>query len=174
MRAIPQIKLSLDARERLRRRYRPRQVRILFVGESPPASGRFFYSSNSGLYRALRDTFLKVFPEIKQEQFLHSFSESGCYLVDLCGKPVDKLDAISRRQACKAGEPRLAAIVRQLRPQAIVTLTRSIAQNVERVKERAAWQGVSLQVPYPGRWKKHRLRFEEELIPLLRQQLSSR
>jgi hypothetical protein len=46
------------ARERLRRRYRPDGVRILFVGEAPPASGRFFYQADSGLYRAVRDTFV--------------------------------------------------------------------------------------------------------------------
>ena len=38
------------AREHLRRRYRPAHVDLLFIGEAPPASGRFFYQADSGLY----------------------------------------------------------------------------------------------------------------------------
>ena len=75
------------ARERLRRRYRPARVRILFVGEAPPASGRFFYQADSGLYRAVRQTFLSAFPELKRAEFLESFRKLDCYLVDLCRSP---------------------------------------------------------------------------------------
>jgi hypothetical protein len=34
--------LTRYQREILRRSFRPARVRVLFVGESPPASGRFF------------------------------------------------------------------------------------------------------------------------------------
>ena len=44
-------------RERLRQQFRPEAVRLLFIGESPPASGRFFYHGDSGLYRAIREVF---------------------------------------------------------------------------------------------------------------------
>lgn len=36
-------------REILRRAWRPVEVQLLFVGESPPFSGRFFYQRDSGL-----------------------------------------------------------------------------------------------------------------------------
>ena len=49
-------------RERLRESYRPERVRVLFVGEAPPASGAFFYRRDSGLYRALSTTFEEAFP----------------------------------------------------------------------------------------------------------------
>ena len=48
---------AFDKRERLRRRYRSNRMRILFVGETPLVSGRFFYQGDSGLDRAVRDTF---------------------------------------------------------------------------------------------------------------------
>jgi hypothetical protein len=35
----------MTSEERLRRRYRPEPVRVLLVGESPPASGRHFYAA---------------------------------------------------------------------------------------------------------------------------------
>lgn len=37
--------------ERLRARYRPERIVALFVGQSPPAGGTFFYFANSNLYR---------------------------------------------------------------------------------------------------------------------------
>ena len=156
------------ARERLRRSYRPAWVRILFVGESPPASGRFFYQADSGLYRAVRNTFIHVFPHLADADFLKSFSDLGCYLVDLCGKPVDRLNRQQRRQACVDGEAHLARILKQFQPQIVVTVVRSIAANVKRAQTKAGWTGTHLELPYPGRWLRHRVVFERKLVPVLR------
>ena len=159
-------------RERLRKHYRPDRVRILFVGESPPASGRFFYQADSGLYRAVKDTFLRPFPSLRGADFLDSFCSLGCYLVDLCGEPVDNLTHGARRQACRKGETRLAQKIRELRPQTIVTVVRSIRENVKRARERAGWSGPHLELPYPGRWHRHRTKFCQLLVPFLRQTLA--
>ena len=161
----------MDTRERLRKRYRPDRVRILFVGESPPASGRFFYQADSGLYRAVRDTFLAAFPRLEKAEFLDAFRSLGCYLVDLCGEPVDRLAPPDRRGAGRAGEVRLARTIRALRPQAMVTIVRSIGANVRRAQQQAAWSGESMELPYPGRWKSHRMQFRRQLVPLLRKTL---
>jgi len=154
-----------SARERLRRRYRPAEVRLLFIGESPPASGRFFYQGDSGLYRAMRDAFLAADPLLTRDRFLAAFRESGCYLIDTCIDPVDHLDARSRRAACLAAEPSLARQIRSLQPASIVTLLRSIRDNVRRAAEDAGWRGPILEVPYPGRWASHRKIFLEALAP---------
>jgi len=160
------------ARERLRKHYRPGRVRILFVGESPPASGRFFYQADSGLYRAVRETFLRAFPPLRNTEFLDSFCTLGCYLVDLCGEPVDNTTADARRHACRNGETHLAQEIRTLRPQTIVTVVRSIRANVKRAQERAGWSGPHLELPYPGRWYRHRTKFHRLLVPFLRQNLA--
>jgi hypothetical protein len=162
---------TASAREALRRRYRPKRVRILFVGEAPPASGRFFYSENSGLYRAVRSVFARAFPEVEQEKFLAFFAKQGCYLVDLCGQPVDQLTNRKRRQICLKGEARLSQIIKRLQPKIIVTIVRSIAAIVMRAQERAGWQGQHLEVPYPGRWKRNRYAFGKKLRPLLLEEL---
>src|SRR4051812_24859212 len=97
----------LPDNERLRRRFRPAKVRVLFVGESPPASGRFFYRGDSGLYRAMREAFATLDPSLGDTNFLQAFQERGFYLVDLCAGPVDDLDAKSRRAACLGSEARM-------------------------------------------------------------------
>ena len=104
--------MAVLARERLRKRYCPDRVRILFVGEAPPASGRFFYQADSGLYRAIRDAFFRACPAMRKGNFLESFRASGCYLVDLCGKPVDHLSKEARRRACLDGEANLSRKLR--------------------------------------------------------------
>ena len=161
----------MSARERLRRSYRPKRVRMLFVGESPPASGRFFYQADSGLYRAVRGTFMRAFPEIRKDEFLAAFRDLACYLVDLCGEPVDDLGAKHRKQICEAGETQLARTIRKLQPETIVTVVLAIAPNVERAIEQAKWKGAHIQLPYPGRWKRNRVGFERGLRPLLQREL---
>jgi hypothetical protein len=75
---------SYEPLEHLRLYYRPPEVRVLFVGESPPAGGTFFYAADSGLYRATRDAFYEAIPEARSGKFLERFAAYGCYLEDLC------------------------------------------------------------------------------------------
>jgi hypothetical protein len=161
-------------RERLRRRYQPKRVRLLFVGESPPASGLFFYQADSGLYRAVRRTFITAFPELENVDFLDAFCALDCYLVDLCGRPVDRMGRKERAEMCGAGEIRLSRMIRQLRPKIIVTLVRSIAENVRRAESLAVWRGERIELPYPGRWKKYRLEFAAGLTPVLQRELRTK
>jgi hypothetical protein len=161
-------------RERIRRRYRPAVVRLLFIGESPPASGRFFYQRDCGLYRAIRDAFRGIDPSITDEGFLTVFQSSGCYLIDTCNDPVDDLDLKSRRAACVASEASLSRRIGGLEPASIVTLLRSIQNNVRRAVELAGWSGPILEVPYPGRWARNREIFVEALAPQLRSLLGYR
>lgn len=158
---------GVDGRERLRRRYRPAVVRLLFIGESPPASGRFFYRRDSGLYRALRDAFHAVDPSIGEERFLEYFREAGCYLIDACSEPVDQMEAPMRRAACRASEPALARAIARLQPGAIAILLRSIEGNVRRAAELAQWHGRMIELSYPGRWARHRREFVRALGPEL-------
>jgi hypothetical protein len=158
------------ARERLRRQYRPAHVRLLFIGEAPPASGRFFYQADSGLYRAIRGAFIAALPELREDDFLGSFRNLHCYLVDLCGRPVDRLNTVQRRQARTEGEIPLSWIVRRLQPRIVITVVRSIVPNVLRAQQLSNWTGVHLVLPYPGRWKHHRAAFDELLIPVLKKE----
>jgi hypothetical protein len=159
-----------ETRERRRRQYRPEDVRILFVGEAPPASGLFFYNENSGLYRAIRATFVKALPGFSEADFLTSFQSLGCYLVDLCGEPVDQMDVGPRKEICAHDESRLTETIRQLRPKLIVSVVRSIKKNVSHACKEANFEGQHVNLPYPGRWERHRIQFEQALTPILRRE----
>lgn len=165
---------STLAKERLRRKYRPARVRLLFVGEAPPASGYFFYQADSGLYRAIREAFAIALPTIQESGFLESFRDLGCYLVDLCRDPVDRLSKAQRRRTWLESEARLGALIKRLRPRVVITMVRSVAPNVRRAQERANWAGPHVELPYPGRWRHHRAAFLKAFVPFLRQNLVSR
>lgn len=160
-----------DAREVHREHYRPARVKLLFIGEAPPASGRFFYYADSGLYRAIRSAFINAIPALENGDFLKQFQGLGCYLVDLCAKPVDRLDGKERVRTCKESEARLAGIIKHLQPDLIISLARSISMNVNRAQQQAHWVGPHLNLPYPGRWRLHQIKFEEALEPVLRTEL---
>ena len=161
--------MELGERERLRRSFQPCRVQLLFVGESPPASGRFFYSGNSGLYRAMRAAFEQADPRVHEENFLAFFRSYGCYLVDLSLEPVDHLDVVTRRSMCKAGEEHLTNEIVRFQPEVIAPLLRSIASNVEHAAAGANWNGRLVPLPYPGRWSRLREAFIETLLPVVRQ-----
>lgn len=165
--------LTRNERETLREGFRPKKIRLLFVGEAPPASGRFFYSRNSGLYRAVREAFQTIDPRVTDDNFLHMFQAAGCYLTDLCPEPVDQLDSESRHRARRAAEQVLAGKLIELQPGKVASLLRSIAEHVANAASRVNWQGEILRLPYPGRWSRYRAEFVKMLEPSLRQLLDS-
>jgi hypothetical protein len=165
-----------DAQEALRERFRPADIRILFVGESRPASGHSFYQADSGLHRAMRATFSAASPNLAtlgDEQFLPVFRDLGCYLVDLCAEPVDRLAPKARRAACTAGEDDLARMLNELRPKMVISILRSIGPNVERAIARTGHAYPHVNLVYPGRWKHHRIAFRRKLIPTLRRSIAA-
>jgi len=161
-----------DAREVDRESYRPARVRLLFIGEAPPASGRFFYHADSGLYRAMRTAFITAIPVLENGDFLKQFQDLGCYLVDLCETAVDRLDKDERVRTCKESEARLAGIIKLFQHSIIISLARSISMNVNRALQQAQWVGPHVNLPYPGRWRRYRISFEKALVPILRRELS--
>jgi hypothetical protein len=160
--------LTRRERERLRESFRPSRIEVMFIGESPPASGRFFYSANSGLYRAMRAAFQTADSSIDEENFLAAFRARGCYLTDLSHEPVDRLDRYLREKMRVDGEKVLARELLRFLPPIIAPVLRSIVDNVENAAKIANWRGQILQLPYPGRWCRHRDAFIHVLVPVIR------
>jgi hypothetical protein len=152
----------------------PARVKALFVGESPPASGRNFYRADSGLYRAIREAFVAADPMFDVNDFLAAFLNVGCYLIDLCTEPVDCLPARDRRLACRASEAQLAEAISDLRPRSVITVVRSIEANVARALAKADWNGPIVSLPYPGRWSTHKTVFVSSLRVALPRLLDDR
>lgn len=148
---------------------------MLFVAESPPAAGSFFYAADSELYRATRDAFeAGLSPWEGSGPFLSRFAALGCYLDDLCLEPVNHLTERAdgswqrRLKARRDGEPRLAETLAGLRPAVIVVALKGIEPNVSRAAAVAGCGDTERHsLTYPSRWHRHRLAYRRELAALV-------
>lgn len=146
------LRRRVDAYEALRERFRPSPIKVLFVGESRPANGTFFYRGDSRLARYTCEAFG---PEgglgLEMPAFLERFYSPGCFLVDLCPVPVNHLSGPERRRLRRTGEPALARILSDTRPSAIIVVMIGIAASVDRAATAAGAERVPRYVlPFPA------------------------
>jgi hypothetical protein len=88
---------NTEAIEAVRARYRPNRITTLFVGESAPNSGAFFYCGNTAMLRNMQRA---VEAAIDGEgDFLERFKSYSWYLDDLVLTPVNQLRIHSERRA---------------------------------------------------------------------------
>lgn len=159
--------------EELRARYRPRDVDMLFVGESPPAGGTFFYAANSNLYYATEEAFRIGVPELLSGDFLDDFRALGCFLDDLCLRPVNHLRGTPeleqrRLNERSRGEKPLADRIRDANPQAVAVVMKGIVDNVRSAIACADAGSVPMRAfAFPGR-PKHTASYIRELAEYLR------
>lgn len=148
--------------EALRRRYKPDPIRVLFIGESPPDSGKFFYEGTTQLARHMAKCFgaPSDFPEW--------FMQRGCYLDDLVLDPINKVSPVERRQAHKDAVPGLAERVRTYSPLCVITLLVTIGPSVSEALRRAGYTGEHHVVAFPGNGQQGRFMKEmAQIIPTL-------
>jgi hypothetical protein len=134
--------------EELRKSFHPDCITTLFVGESAPESGRFFYSSNSSLFRAMKRAFGN------RETFLEDFKKKGFYLDDLVLTPVNKLQNRERSRLRQDAVPELAKRLVEYKPKAVVVVMRAILPKVRNAMRMAGISYEPFCVPHPafGNW----------------------
>ena len=130
--------------EKTRASYRPDRITTLFVGESAPHGGTFFYNQDSGLYREIRNAFRG------DENFLEDFKQSGFYLDDLVLEPVNHLDNQRRRSLCRESIASFVERLKDYKPQAILILLYSIKPMVLQAMGEAGILFEPFSTPYPG------------------------
>lgn len=134
----------------LQNSFRPSLVKVLFIGESRPSNGTFFYRGDSRLARYTREAILDEHEDAPPAVFLERFRSMGCFLVDLCEEPVNWLSASERRIAREAGETKLAKKLEKLQPLAIIVVMKGIAQSVERACRKAKICVPRHVLPFPA------------------------
>lgn len=163
------------APERQRRRYKPDDVRVVFIGESPPAGGTFFYYANAKLHHATRAAFTTAIPALRRENdFLDAFKRLGCYLEDLAHEPVNHLPLRhpARLAARREGIAPLARRIKPLQPRVVVVVMKDIVSDVVEALELAGLGHVPRErLPFPAR---HYSQYVEQLTEVVRARRRSR
>ncbi len=153
-----------------RKRWKPSKVVVLFVGESPPANGTFFYCGNSNLARYTREALERVCGKFdSMSDFLRVFKEKGCYLVDLCDDPINNLDKYERNKRRNQGVKNLSRIIEELEPKKIVVVMKGIKPYVKKaLGEKAALFNIDkYTLPFPSHG--HQKRYMASLVSLVKE-----
>ena len=145
--------------ERERRKFQPERVKTLFIGESPPHGGTFFYNEDSMLFRAMREAFGH------EENFLAQFKAKGFFLDDLVHEPVNQLQSRFRNDMRLNGICELAIRMSEYHPSAVVALMCAIEPMVSEAMRKAKLSVPLYVTAFPGRY--HRRRFIEEMAEII-------
>jgi hypothetical protein len=151
--------------DELRERYRPGQLRILLIAESPPDPGdgerRFFYSprlSHDNLYRGVAEAvYGRSGVNLRDKRrVLELLQEDGFWLIDAVDQPVNKASAWVRREAIARAVPALVERVLDLAPERGVVICHAKVYELAAPSLRAA--GVRIlhddALPFPlGNWR---------------------
>jgi hypothetical protein len=157
--------------QNLRELYRPNKLNLLFIGESPPAGGTFFYAGNSLLFRYTRNAFSEALNQEWQDtgKFLSYFKSAGCYLEDLCLNPINGLTRPERRRQHTLGIVPLANRLSSWKnqPHAVIIIGCSIEHPVTSSLTRVNWNEKPIYIlPFPG--NSHQTRYVSELVEILK------
>ena len=118
--------------EKIRYNYKPDKVKILFVGESRPISGKFFYIDDTQLYLQTKEVFDLLVENFTREKF----KDLGCWLYDVCEEPINQYnEQISCERATKMeiirkNIPRLKNIINKISPENIIIVKKGLLSKV--------------------------------------------
>ena len=154
-----------------RNKYKPRNIGVLFIAESPPSSGGYFYAEKTiGKDHLFRETMkaLEFWPNDRpmrkgydKRSMLNEFRSLGFFLIDTCEFPVDKLQPRERRLSTIRGGLTLPGRVEALCPDRILIVKKTVFKPVIRALSETGFAGRVLNkepLPFPshGNQKKYR------------------
>ena len=115
--------------ETARANYKPEgRVKFLFVGESRPKSGQFFYIDNTQLYSQTKETFELLIQDFSRKKF----QELGCWLYDVCLEPInqynekDPEERAIKQKIIRKYIPQLKRTIEKLNPEYIIVVKKGL------------------------------------------------
>lgn len=165
--------------EKLREQYRPTQVRVLLIAESPPDPGsgdrRFFYSPSltiDNLYRGVAEAVYGERGDVNlrdKPTVLKRLKEDGFWLIDATDHSINKKTPAIRVREIAAAAPRLVERCLEIAPQTgvIVCHTKVYAAVASRLREAGVTVLHDEPIPFPlGNWRAQFVsRFRSALRP---------
>jgi hypothetical protein len=129
---------GLEDLEGVRQSYLPAgRLRVLLIGESPPPTRGFFYTGDSTLYRFMAPLFVAECHNPRDKAlFLRTFAESGWYLEDISGIRGDKPHRRPQDADVREAISRLAALIKDKGPTAVVGVLLEIRPLIREIVER--------------------------------------
>jgi hypothetical protein len=157
---------------RLRNRYLPSKLNLIFILESPPVSGKYFYDETGKTTEPLFSAFMKFSnysPSDKTDGLEH-FKNEGFFLVDATYKQVNKLKGKIRDYTILSDYNRLIDDLENICPEKNVAIILVKANICRMFDERLTKRGFNILnkgivIPFPsyGQQKKFHLEISNVL-----------
>lgn len=160
---------NLELVEATRARFRPDKIMTLFVGESAPDSDKFFYFDRTTPMRTYTRQAIDRALGADGGDVRERFKALGWYLDDLSLVAIDKLAKAPRKLARHAARQGLAERIAMYQPQAIVTVLKSVEDDVAAAAIAAGYGDVPRYVtPFAGNTHQTKyVNYLAEIIPQL-------
>ncbi len=153
--------------EKLRKSYKPKKIKLLLIGESPPESGKFFYlesSMTTFTQRAFENTFKLRFKNHKE--FLQFFKKKGCYLYDLSPIPLNRMTPLRKEEVLSGGIRSLATRLTFYKPEIVVIVLKGIERKVNEALDLSCIKCKRYTLPFPGNG--HQIKYIQKLSKILK------
>ena len=136
--------------QRIRLNYLPKDIKVLFIGESPPIGNTFFYKGRSVLFNSTREVFEKFYNKDFSDSFyfLEFFKDSGFFLDDLCHSPINHIkDSALRNKLRDDGILGLKNRLEIYRPKRIISVMKDPYFNMC-IDEAINLAGIDVNIKY--------------------------
>ena len=156
--------------ESIRKSYQPEKIRLLFIGESPPASGKFFYVK-SGMTTFTQKAFERALNKSFADtpSFLDFFQSKGCYLDDMTEVPVNAMAKGEREAILMAEVMGLSKRLEEYGPEAVIVVMKRIEPYVRLAIDLAQINCPVHVLLFPGQGQQNK--YVEKLSDILREHL---
>ncbi len=137
--------------EKIRQRYRPEIIRVLLIGESPPANGKFFYL-HSPMTAFTSQAFAKAHGVTFQSnfEFLTYFKACGCYQDDLSHIPANHSGPGEWKRHRQEDIDALSQRLREANPAVVVITPKRIEAVVREAIRKSQCNPKVYVIPFPG------------------------
>lgn len=149
--------------EELWNQYKPTDLRVLMIGESPPdpraADRRFFYAPTltryDNLYRGVAQALYGLAPtfDVRHKSVvLRRLQHNGVWLIDAVTHPVNTRTKAERREAIRLSSPEVVDQCQELAPSVGVLICHTLVFDVLTEKLRKARVAVLHGRPFRSHW----------------------
>ena len=164
--------MNRDFYLKLRNRYLPSKLNLIFLLESPPVSGKYFYDESGKTTEPLFSAFMKFSnysPSDKSDGLEH-FKNEGHLLVDATYKQVNKLKGKIRDYTILSDYNRLIEDLENLSPKKNVPIILVKANICRMFDERLTERGFNILnkgivIPFPSHGQQKK--FHSEMLKVL-------
>lgn len=157
---------------KLRNKYLPEKLKLIFVLESPPASGKYFYDETGKTSEPLFNELMKLlnYKPADKKDGLVFFRDKGFFLVDATYKPVNELKGKKRNETIISDFNELVADLEGLchnKKSPLILVKANICRLLEKKLEAKAFTVLNKEIVIPFPSTGQQKRFHAEIGKIL-------